>query len=244
MGPAPAPPTAETTVHFEHFRRTLLNHPRGSAAAALGAVAPPLSRLERFVKRAEDVLLSCLLLLLTGPLMVLVSLAIKIESRGPVLFRQPRHGFNGAEFKVFKFRTMYADTEDKLATRQTLREDPRVTRIGSFLRRHSIDELPQLFNVLAGSMSLVGPRPHAPATTAGGLSLHEAVPDYASRHRVKPGITGWAQVRGFRGNLDTVEKAVRRVDHDLYYIENWSLLLDLRIIAMTVGLVLRDHEAF
>ena len=204
----------------------------------------PLSRAALFVKRVEDIVLSLLLLLITGPLMLLVSLAIKLESRGPVLFRQPRHGLNDAEIRVYKFRTMYAHEEDTLATRQTSRGDRRVTRVGSFLRRHSIDELPQLLNVLAGSMSLVGPRPHAPATTAGGLSLEVAVPGYASRHRVKPGITGWAQVSGCRGNMDSVDKAVRRVEHDLYYIENWSLMLDFQIIAMTVGLVLHDDEAF
>jgi exopolysaccharide biosynthesis polyprenyl glycosylphosphotransferase len=204
----------------------------------------PLSRAARIVKRVEDILLSFLLLVLTGPLMLLVGIAIKLDSRGPVLFRQPRHGLNGAEIRVLKFRTMHARAEDKLATRQTSRGDPRVTRVGAFLRQHSIDELPQLLNVLFGTMSLVGPRPHAPATTAGGLSLQDAVPAYPARNRVKPGITGWAQVSGCRGNLDTVEKAIRRVEHDLYYIENWSLLFDLRIISMTVGLVLYDEQAF
>jgi exopolysaccharide biosynthesis polyprenyl glycosylphosphotransferase len=230
------PPEILGNVNFDYFPNT--------APLDSGVSDPPLSRAARFVKRAEDIVLSSGLLLLTGPLMLLVSLAIKLESRGPVLFRQPRHGLYGAEIQVFKFRTMYAHAADKLATRQTSRGDPRVTGVGSFLRRHSIDELPQLLNVLIGTMSLVGPRPHAPATTAGGLSLEVAVPEYPARHRVKPGITGWAQVSGCRGNLETVEKAVRRVEHDLYYIENWSLLFDLRIIAMTVGLVLHDDEAF
>ena len=205
---------------------------------------PPLSPAAEFVKRTEDIVLSSLLVLAAGPIMLLASLAIKLESRGPVLFRQTRHGLKGSAIEIFKFRSMYAHLEDRLAARQTFRGDPRVTRVGAFLRRHSLDELPQLLNVLAGTLSLVGPRPHAPATTAGGLSLELAAANYMARHRVKPGITGWAQVCGCRGNLDTVEKAVRRVEHDLYYIENWSLLLDLWIIARTIGLVLHDDEAF
>ena len=233
--------------HVQYFPYSAQTRPQGyndDLSAINRASDLPLSRAALIVKRVEDIILSSMLLLLTAPLMLLVSLAIKLESRGPVLFRQPRHGLNGASITVYKFRTMYAHAEDTLAARQTLRGDPRVTRVGSFLRRHSIDELPQLLNVLAGIMSLVGPRPHAPATTAGGVSLEEAVPTYASRHRVKPGITGWAQVSGCRGNLDSVEKAVRRVEHDLYYIAHWSLMLDLRIIAMTIGLVLHDNEAF
>jgi exopolysaccharide biosynthesis polyprenyl glycosylphosphotransferase len=205
---------------------------------------PPLSPAAAFVKRMEDVVLSSLLLLATGPFMLLASIAIKLESCGPVLFRQPRHGLNGTTIEVFKFRTMYAHLEDRLASRQTLRGDPRVTRVGAFLRRHSLDELPQLFNVLVGTLSLVGPRPHTPATTAGGQRLELAVANYIARHRMKPGITGWAQVSGCRGNLDTVEKAVRRVEHDLYYINNWSLLLDLWIIGRTIGVVLHDDQAF
>jgi exopolysaccharide biosynthesis polyprenyl glycosylphosphotransferase len=205
---------------------------------------PPLSPAAAFVKRMEDVVLSSLLLLATGPFMLLASIAIKLESCGPVLFRQPRHGLNGTTIEVFKFRTMYAHLEDRLASRQTLRGDPRVTRVGAFLRRHSLDEMPQLFNVLVGTLSLVGPRPHTPATTAGGQRLELAVANYIARHRMKPGITGWAQVSGCRGNLDTVEKAVRRVEHDLYYINNWSLLLDLWIIGRTIGVVLHDDQAF
>jgi len=205
---------------------------------------PPLSPAAAFVKRLEDIVLSSLLLLGVAPIMLLATIAIKLETRGPVLFRQPRHGLNGSAIEVLKFRTMYAHLEDRLAACQTLRGDPRVTRVGAFLRRHSLDELPQLFNVLVGTLSLVGPRPHAPATTAGGQRLELAATNYMARHRMKPGITGWAQVSGCRGNLDTVEKAVRRVEHDLYYIENWSLLRDLRIIVRTIRLVLHDDQAF
>jgi len=202
---------------------------------------PPFSPAAAFVKRVEDLVLALLLLLVAVPIILLAGIAIKIESRGPVLFRQPRRGLNGSVIEVFKLRTMYTDLADRLASIQTSRLDPRVTRVGAFLRRHSLDELPQLFNVLAGTMSLVGPRPLAPATCK---SLELAVANYMARHRVKPGITGWAQVSGWRGNLDSVEKAVRRVEHDLYYIENWSLLFDLLIIVRTIGLVVHDNEAF
>jgi exopolysaccharide biosynthesis polyprenyl glycosylphosphotransferase len=204
----------------------------------------PGSRATGFAKRVEDIALSLLLLVATGPLMLLVSLAIKLESAGPVLFRQVRRGLNGSEIRVFKFRTMYAHLEDRHASSQTSRHDPRVTRVGAFLRRHSIDELPQLLNVLSGTMSVVGPRPHALGTTAGGAELDRAVPRYMERHGVKPGLTGWAQVCGCRGNLDTIAKAVMRIEYDLYYIENWSLWLDIKIIVRTIGIVLHDDQAF
>jgi exopolysaccharide biosynthesis polyprenyl glycosylphosphotransferase len=223
--------------------------PRGISLNAglpvLHVCDPPLSRAAALLKRAEDIVLSSLLLLAAASIMLLASIAIKLESHGPVLFRQPRRGLNGSVIQAFKFRTMYAHFEDCLGSRQTMRGDPRVTRVGRLLRRHSLDELPQLFNVLAGTMSLVGPRAHPLGMrTAGGENLELAVTDYMSRHRIKPGITGWAQVRGCRGNLDTLEKAVRRVEHDLYYIENWSLLFDLRIIARTIALVVHDDHAF
>ncbi len=205
---------------------------------------PPLSITGAFLKRMEDIVSSSILIIAVLPVILLASIAIKLESPGPVLFRQPRHGLSGSEIEVYKFRTMYAHLEDRLASCQTSRGDPRVTRVGAVLRRHSLDELPQLFNVLAGTMSLVGPRPHALATTAAGQSLELVVANYTARHRVKPGITGWAQVSGCRGNLDSVEKAVRRVKHDLYYIDNWSLRFDLRVIVRTIGVILHDHQAF
>jgi polysaccharide biosynthesis protein PslA len=215
---------------------------------ANGSEAPSsvfsVSWAARTTKRIEDIIFALLLLIVTGPFMLFVAIAIKLESPGPVLFRQVRNGLNGWQIRVFKFRTMYAHLEDRHALRQTSRGDPRVTRVGAFLRRHSIDELPQLLNVLAGTMSLVGPRPHALGTTAGGVTLEDAIPRYTERHRVKPGITGWAQVSGCRGNLDTVGKALRRVECDLYYIENWSLWLDLKIVVRTIGLVLHDEQAF
>jgi Undecaprenyl-phosphate glucose phosphotransferase len=204
----------------------------------------PLDGWQAVVKRGEDLVLASLLLLLTAPAMIAISIAVKLTSRGPIFFRQPRMGFNNQVIEVLKFRTMYEHLSDKGAAQQTARNDKRVTRVGAFLRRASLDELPQLLNVVRGDMSLVGPRPHALETTAGGLPLDVAAPEYASRHRVKPGITGWAQVNGHRGALDSVEKIVNRVNHDLYYIENWSLCLDLKILLKTAVLMVIDENAF
>jgi polysaccharide biosynthesis protein PslA len=204
----------------------------------------PISGFSYIMKRLQDIILASLAIVLLAPLLLCAALAIKLDSRGPVIFRQPREGFDGQIFTVFKFRTMWANVEDRLASKQTERNDPRLTRVGAFLRRHSLDELPQLFNVLLGQMSIVGPRPHALGTTTGGLPLAEVVENYAARHRVKPGLTGWAQVNGWRGCLDTVDKALRRTEYDLFYIDNWSLILDLRIILKTFLLILRDEQAY
>jgi lipopolysaccharide/colanic/teichoic acid biosynthesis glycosyltransferase len=161
-----------------------------------------------------------------------------------VLFRQPRLGFNNRMFLCYKFRTMHHGMADLLADRQTTRDDPRITRIGRYLRKLSVDELPQLFNVLNGTMSLVGPRPHAPNTKAADRLFAEVVQQYALRHRVKPGITGWAQVNGWRGETRTVDQIEQRVKFDLFYIENWSVLLDLRILVMTVLREVASRQAF
>jgi lipopolysaccharide/colanic/teichoic acid biosynthesis glycosyltransferase len=169
---------------------------------------------------------------------------IKLDSPGPVLFAQQRRGLNSRLFRVYKFRTMYHDMADADCRQQTLRDDPRVTRIGRILRATSLDELPQLFNVLNGDMSLVGPRPHAVATKAAGQLFEDVVREYAARYRVKPGITGWAQVNGWRGETDTVEKIEKRVEFDIYYIENWSIGLDLWILIRTAFLVFRDPRAY
>jgi Undecaprenyl-phosphate glucose phosphotransferase len=173
-------------------------------------------------------------LLLLSPLLLSVAAAIKFDSPGSPFFSQQRLGFNNKPFKVYKFRTLYQDQCDSQAEQIVTRQDPRVTRVGRFLRRTSIDELPQLINVLRGEMSLVGPRPHALKASAGGHLYAELVADYALRHRIKPGITGWAQINGWRGETDTTEKIVRRVEHDLYYINNWSILFDLHILILTV----------
>lgn len=204
----------------------------------------PIDGWRGFVKRAEDIVLSAALLVFIAPVMLAIAAAIKMTSKGPVFFKQRRLGYNNRVIEVLKFRSMYTHLSDADARQQAFRGDKRVTRVGAWLRRTSLDELPQLLNVLRGDMSLVGPRPHALATTAGGMALEEAVPVYASRHRVKPGITGWAQVHGYRGALDSVDKIVHRVNHDLYYIENWSLGLDLKILWRTVRLVFADDNAF
>jgi exopolysaccharide biosynthesis polyprenyl glycosylphosphotransferase len=195
-------------------------------------------------KTVEDFVLGGLLLLFLAPLFPIVALAIKWESPGPVFFRQKRHGFDNRFINVYKFRTMYHEASDPLAARLVTRGDPRVTRVGAFLRKSSIDELPQLFNVLRGEMSIVGPRPHPLLAKAADLPYEEVMAEYIARHRVKPGITGWAQVRGWRGETDTVEKLVQRVEHDLFYIENWSLSFDLLILLRTPLAMLKAKNAY
>ena len=177
-------------------------------------------------------------------LLLLIALAIKLDSRGPVFFKQVRYGFNNTLIRVWKFRSMYSDMADVHCDVQTCKDDPRITRVGQFLRRSSLDELPQLFNVLFGSMSLVGPRPHALSTKAEGSLFTDIVDRYAARHRVKPGITGWAQVNGWRGETDTVEKIQKRVDFDLYYIDNWSIWFDIQILLKTIFVILKDDNAY
>jgi Undecaprenyl-phosphate glucose phosphotransferase len=204
----------------------------------------PISGIDALIKAAEDKVLGVLILLLIWPLLLLVALAIKLDSSGPVFFRQPREGFNNKSFRVFKFRTMYNNLGEVDNIQQASRKDPRVTRVGAILRRTSLDELPQLFNVLAGDMSLVGPRPHAASTRAGGKLFSEVVTSYAARHKVKPGITGWAQVCGWRGETDTEDKLIKRFEHDLYYIENWSLLFDFYILLRTAAALVVPRNAF
>jgi Undecaprenyl-phosphate glucose phosphotransferase len=193
----------------------------------------PLSDWQLVQKRALDLLIGSILLVVLAPTLLLIALIVKLDSAGPVLFRQTRIGFNNVPFVCFKFRTMFHHAADHLAERQTTRNDARVTRFGRWLRRSSLDEMPQLWNVLRGDMSLIGPRPHAPNTRADGRLFVDVVSNYAMRHRVKPGITGWAQVNGWRGETATVEQIEQRVRHDLYYIQNWSLALEFRILVLT-----------
>lgn len=204
----------------------------------------PISGTDAIVKRAEDLILTLIILFFIWPIMLLVALAVKLDSPGPIFFRQPREGFNNTSFNVFKFRSMTSDTCETDSIHQATKEDQRVTRVGRIIRATSLDELPQLLNVLQGHMSLVGPRPHAPSTRAGGRPFHEVVQTYAARHKVKPGMTGWAQVCGWRGETDTEEKLVKRLEHDLYYIENWSVPFDLYILVRTVFAVLFPKNAF
>ncbi|MGV6818665.1 MAG: undecaprenyl-phosphate glucose phosphotransferase [Thiotrichales bacterium] len=194
----------------------------------------PIDGWQSVVKFLEDKILGNIILFLIAPVMLLIALAIKLDTPGPVFFKQRRLGFNNQLIEVYKFRSMQADKMDADANKLATRNDPRVTRVGQFLRRTSLDELPQFINVVKGDMSIVGPRPHALKASAAGRLYHEIVNDYAKRHRVKPGITGWAQISGWRGETDTEEKIIKRVEYDLIYIENWSLSFDLKIILLTV----------
>ncbi|MFG1403248.1 exopolysaccharide biosynthesis polyprenyl glycosylphosphotransferase [Xanthobacter sediminis] len=185
------------------------------------------------LKAVEDYVVAAIGLILTSPILLAAAIAIKLESPGPVLFKQPRVGRNNKVFEVFKLRTMTVDLSDD-GSAGTRRDSPRITRVGRFLRSTSIDELPQLLNVLKGDMSVVGPRPHVPNMLISPNVVYEAIQHYVARYRVKPGITGWAQINGSRGPVLSVEKAERRLALDLYYIENWSIWLDLRIMVLTV----------
>jgi Undecaprenyl-phosphate glucose phosphotransferase len=206
-----------------------------SRLAELGSILtiqvlhPPLSVIDRVVKRAFDLVSASVGLVLLSPLLLITAIAIKLDSRGPVLFRQTRHGYNNDTIRVFKFRSMSSLEEGSKFT-QAVKNDPRVTRLGRLLRRTNIDELPQLLNVLLGEMSIVGPRPHPIALNK---KFEGQISPLSRRHNVKPGITGWAQVNGYRGETDTIEKMQRRFECDLYYIDNWSFLLDIKIILMT-----------
>ncbi len=203
--------------------------------------ADPFSKWGWWLKNCEDYLLGSCALILFSPLMILIALAIKLTSSGPVLFAQRRHGFNGREFVVYKFRTMITQRHETQNIQQATRNDPRVTKIGRLLRRISLDELPQLFNVVRGDMSLVGPRPHA---VEHNRIYSQRIIKYVARHRVKPGITGWAQVNGFRGETKTDDDMEKRIGHDLYYINNWSLLFDLRILLLTIFVGFLNKNAY
>jgi exopolysaccharide biosynthesis polyprenyl glycosylphosphotransferase len=205
----------------------------------------PIADWDVIVKSAFDKVVGSICLVLLAPLMALIALAVKLDSRGPVLFKQIRHGFNNEKIEIYKFRSMYADKLDYAAARQVTRGDPRVTRVGRFIRKTSLDELPQLFNVVfKGNLSLVGPRPHAIVSFAAEHPYDEVVDGYFARHRVKPGLTGWAQINGWRGETDTQEKIQKRVECDLYYIENWSILLDVYILALTPFALIKAENAY
>jgi len=211
----------------------LLNHQVSEIAGlyTLDLSCSPLSGFNRVLKKAEDFLLAMVIIVFIAPLLLIISVAVKLTSRGPVLFKQLRHGIDGKPIKVYKFRTMKVHKEVGGGVTQAYKNDPRVTRLGHFLRRTSLDELPQFYNVLQGRMSVVGPRPHAMAHNE---QYKDVIESYMKRHKVKPGITGWAQVNGLRGETDTVDKMKKRVEYDLFYIENWSLALDLKIVFLTL----------
>lgn len=226
--------TVEVRFIPEFKDMQLLNHRMSEVAGqfAFDLSVTPMNGFALLIKWLEDKVLGLLISVLIFPLCGLIALAIKLTSPGPVLFKQYRTGVNGKQFKVYKFRSMKVHQEAHGQVTQACKGDPRLTCIGAFLRRTSLDELPQFFNVLQGHMSIVGPRPHA---LEHNEHYKERVESYMKRHKVKPGITGWAQVNGFRGETDTLEKMERRVECDLWYINNWSLWLDLRIIFWTIS---------
>jgi Undecaprenyl-phosphate glucose phosphotransferase len=205
----------------------------------------PIADWDVVMKWLFDKIVGSLALLCALPVMLAVAIAIKLNSRGPIFFKQKRYGFNNELIEIYKFRSMYVDQADASASKLVTKGDPRVTSVGRFIRKTSLDELPQLFNVVfTGNLSLVGPRPHALQAKAENRLYDEAVDGYFARHRVKPGLTGWAQIHGWRGETDSHEKIQQRVEHDLYYIENWSILLDLYIMAQTPFALIRTENAY
>lgn len=210
----------------------------------LDIVDKPLADWDYFKKRAFDVFFASLALVVLAPVMALVALAVRLDSPGPVLFRQTRYGFNNEKISVLKFRSMYHHMADPKAKQVVSRHDPRVTRVGRIIRKTTLDELPQLFNVLRGELSLIGPRPHAVHAHTENRPWEAVVDGYFARHRVKPGISGWAQINGLRGEIRNKEMIQKRVEHDLYYIENWSVLLDLYILFMTPLKVLDTRDSY
>jgi Undecaprenyl-phosphate glucose phosphotransferase len=204
----------------------------------------PLADWAYVAKWLFDKIFGAIALVALAPVMAIVAIAVKLDSPGPILFRQKRYGFNNELIEVFKFRSMYTDRCDASAAKLVTKNDSRVTRVGRIIRKTSLDELPQLFNVLFGDLSLVGPRPHAVQAKAGTQLYDEVVDDYFARHKVKPGITGWAQINGWRGETETEEQIKKRVEHDLYYIENWSVFFDLYILVKTPISLLKTDRAY
>ncbi|MHB8742405.1 MAG: undecaprenyl-phosphate glucose phosphotransferase [Sulfuricaulis sp.] len=258
------PPTAEQRVLSIVQRLKALSVPIGLCPQHVGLTVPyrtidyvvdslpvslladrPIKRWQAVIKGGEDLIIGGIITLLLLPVLAIVALAIKLDNPGPVIFKQRRHAFNNHEFIIYKFRTMHwnpAASAENL--RQTSRHDNRITRVGRYLRSSSLDELPQLFNVLKGDMSLVGPRPHAVNMRTEDRLGHEISDMYAHRHRVKPGITGWSQINGSRGAVNTTAQLQRRVELDLHYIENWSVLLDLKILALTCPEIIKRTNAY
>ena len=206
----------------------------------VGICETPFTGTNELVKRVSDIVLATLIIVLISPVLLALAIGVKLSSSGPVIFKQRRNGLDGEEIIVYKFRSMVAQDNGPVV-RQATKNDPRITRFGAFLRRTSLDELPQFFNVLQGHMSIVGPRPHA---VAHNEEYRRIIKAYMVRHKVKPGITGWAQVHGHRGETDTLEKMQARVEYDLEYLRNWSIGLDLQIIVRTIRLVFFDRNAY
>jgi exopolysaccharide biosynthesis polyprenyl glycosylphosphotransferase len=204
----------------------------------------PIHDWDSVAKRAFDIVFALAGIIALSPVMLATAIAVKLDSKGPALFKQKRLGFNNEVIEVYKFRSMYVDQNDAAASRLVTKGDPRVTRVGRFIRKASLDELPQFFNVLKGDLSLVGPRPHAAAAKAQDRLYHEVVDGYFARHRVKPGVTGWAQINGWRGETDNDVKIQMRTEFDLAYIENWSLWFDLKILFLTPVRLMNTENAY
>ncbi len=226
------------------FRLPTQTYSRIGSVAMIDLLNRPISEWGLAAKWVFDKSVALLALLALAPVMATIAILIKLDSKGPVLFRQKRYGLNNELIEIFKFRSMFTDQSDANAEKLVTKDDTRVTPVGRFLRKTSLDELPQLFNVLRGELSLVGPRPHAVKAKAADQLYDQVVEDYYARHRVKPGITGWAQINGWRGETDTKDKIQKRVEHDLYYIENWSILLDLYVLVMTPFALFHTDNAY
>ncbi|MDX2289063.1 MAG: undecaprenyl-phosphate glucose phosphotransferase [Hyphomicrobiaceae bacterium] len=232
-------PARTTRLRFSHGVYSHIGN-----VAMIDLMDKPISAWGAVAKWTFDKAIAALALVLLAPVLLAVAIAIRRDSKGPILFKQKRYGFNNELIEVYKFRSMYTDKCDATAAKLVTKDDPRVTPVGRFIRKTSLDELPQLINVLKGELSLVGPRPHALSAKAGNQLYDEVVEEYFARHRVKPGITGWAQINGWRGETDTPVKIQRRVEHDLYYIENWSVFLDFYILLKTPLALLKTENAY
>jgi Undecaprenyl-phosphate glucose phosphotransferase len=232
-------------AHTQKLRFRPRNYSYIGGLPVFDMVDKPIADWDVVLKWLFDKVLGSLLLVALSPVILATAIAVRLDSKGPVIFRQKRYGFNNELIEVFKFRSMYADSADATAAKLVTKDDPRVTRVGRFIRKTSLDELPQLFNVVfQGNLSLVGPRPHAVHAKAENRLYDQVVDGYFARHRVKPGITGWAQINGWRGETDTEEKIQKRVECDLHYIENWSVWFDLVIMARTPFSLIRTENAY
>lgn len=234
------------SAHMSKLRLRPRSYSYIGAVPVLDVFDRPIADWDIVVKWLFDKIVGTLALIALSPVLLITAIAVKLDSKGPVLFRQKRYGFNNEQIEVFKFRSLYHEMQDVTASKLVTKDDPRVTRVGRFIRKTSIDELPQLFNVVfKGNLSLVGPRPHVVHGKADNRAYEQVVDGYFARHRVKPGITGWAQIHGWRGETDTEDKIQRRVEHDLYYIENWSVMLDLYILYKTpISLLTKSENAY
>ena len=231
-------------AHSSKLRFRPRAYSRIGKVSMLDVFDKPIADWDSVAKRAFDIFFSLVAISLLWPVMLGAALAVKFTSKGPIIFKQKRHGFNNEVVEIYKFRSMYTEMSDPTAKQAVTKNDPRVTPVGRFIRKTSIDELPQFFNVLQGRLSLVGPRPHAVAAQTQDRVYAEVVDTYFARHRVKPGVTGWAQINGWRGEIDTDEKIRGRIAADLYYIENWSLWLDLKILVLTPVRLLKTDNAY